>query len=87
MPKPACVKCGLFMRPEKNGVMVIEGMPVHDRDSGEWTPYKVWQADLWKCRRCGTELLTGWSGSPWSEHYKPDFQHFVEAATYTINDC
>ena len=54
--KPVCVKCGLEMKPETNGVGVL--------DIADFGPYKIWDAHKWKCPGCKYEIVTGlWSRS------------------------
>lgn len=94
MPKPMCVRCQCFYRPKKNGVGVVEGMPVQIRGEEKvrenedirgrrrpeaWSPYKLWVADLWECPDCGHELIVGWASAPVSEHYKPEFKAEIMA--------
>ena len=62
---PLCWKCGLELRPEKNGVVVVE--------MATFGPGALWQADLWKCPECGTQVIAGLARDPMTEHYKPDF--------------
>lgn len=88
MPKPICVKCGLFFRPAHNGFVVEEGMPdggsakkpirwsgmnPNDDRYLAWSGYKLWRADKWKCRGCGVEIVTGYAQHPAAEHYQPDY--------------
>lgn len=58
--------CGRFMRPKKNSVTVEELT-----ETGE--PYKLWDADLWKCVECGVEVISGFARQPFAEHYQPDY--------------
>jgi len=96
MPKPACLKCKCFYRPEKNGFRIIEGMPICDYNGENirgnnkpecWKPYKVWEADLWECPECHHQLITGFGMRPLSEHYKDDFEKLSATAKVQINDC
>ena len=93
MPKPICVKCKRFYRPEKNGVFALEQMPnaVDARpgleDEANWLPYKIWRADLYKCHGCGDEIITGYGVHPLSEHYEPKFATALAFVTHTVNDC
>lgn len=66
MPKPICVKCGLFFKPKENGVMIEEGRPINN---GNWAPYKLWRADLYSCKGCGTEIVVGFAREPCAEHH------------------
>jgi hypothetical protein len=55
LPRPIhCAKCQVDLRPEKNGVWLIELF----KDNIE--PYAIWHADLWKCTRCGVEIVSGY---------------------------
>jgi len=48
---PVCVRCSRDMRPEKNGVVMLE--------MASFGPYKLWESDKWKCPSCGFEILIG----------------------------
>lgn len=96
MPKPACVQCRRFFRPERNGIAVIEGMPSVDgaqpgtSEPENWTPYKVWFADLWRCEGCGAEIVSGWAREPLSVQHEEKFKEDVErlgTEPLQINDC
>lgn len=96
MPKPVCPACQCFYRPKTNGFAFIEGMPNGDkpdirgtRSPGSWSPYKLWNGDLWECPDCGAQVVLGCALSPVSEHYMPDFTEQVAAfgATLQVNDC
>lgn len=54
-----------------------------------WTSYKLWVGDLWECRGCGHQLLSGFGQGPISEHYKPDYQEQRArlGVTLRIDDC
>lgn len=71
MPRPVCVKCRVQLKPEENGVDCIER-----NESGE--PYKIWNADLYKCPICGIEVLTGFGRAPIMEHSHPVFDNTVQ---------
>ncbi len=94
--KPICFPCRRFYKVEKNGTVFMENKP----DTGhapkgneapdEWSPYKLWQGDLWKCNGCGSEIIVGVGREPISEHYMPGFEAKVEkhkAYLIQINDC
>ena len=100
MARPTCVNCRLFMRCAKNEVTVIEGFPMRMPDGKEeWRPYKMWAADLWRCAKCGFEVITGYARAPWIEgDHDPKWQdpYNIEKVAkadqlgsyvYTINDC
>ena len=73
MPRPVCLHCRRFLKVKKNGVVIEEGMPLTNDQSGPWGPYKLWMADLWACPTCGVEIVMGFGHGPISEHYKPDY--------------
>lgn len=68
--RPVCAKCNCELRPETNGVGVL--------DMAEYGPYELYDADLWKCPRCGMEVIGGFALSPISAHYDPDFQKMID---------
>jgi hypothetical protein len=77
MPRPVCVPCQRFYRAHKNGVRVLEQAP---------TPYKVWDADLYRCPGCGHETIVGFGHRPISEHFQEDFYRTLSTVTHTVND-
>lgn len=94
MPKPVCVKCALFFRPEKNGVHWVEGKPVGEMMDGKpvngtWTGYKLWQSDLWECKGCGAEIIVGHALRPIAEDFQSGFVAAVAASNsrVQVNDC
>lgn len=95
MVKPACVPCGRFFRPERNGELVAENKPIGGRSVPPglteapkmWTGYKIWRADIWRCQGCGTEIIVGYSQSPVSQDYHPDFKDQLIGVEVIINDC
>ena len=50
---PVCVECECDMKPECNGVWVIETAGEERR------PYKVWYGDKVRCPVCGVEIVVG----------------------------
>jgi len=92
MTKPACVPCGRFFKPEKNGELVAENKPIGGawippgKDAPGWIGYKVYRADKWKCHGCGTEIIVGWGGVI-TQDYMPDFQFIHRQTKIVINDC
>ena len=71
MPKLTCVKCSVDLKPEENGVKVVELM----RNDTEI--YKIWDTDLWKCPICGIEIIGGYAQEPFFEHYKGNGQELL----------
>lgn len=97
--KPICVPCQRFFRPKKTGFQFIEGMPkpgmVEPLRRGtekpeEWEPYKIWSGDLWECRGCGAQIVSGFGASPLFEHYQDNFKEHVRRLgkeALQVNDC
>jgi len=94
--KPICIHCERFMRPKKNGVYFVEGMPTLPRSEGGvgkgatgWKPYKVWCGDLWICPSCEYQTIVGVGSAPVAEQHAPGFDSWLAAATLIpmIKDC
>ncbi len=68
--RPVCAKCCCELRPETNGVGVL--------DMADYGPYELYDADLWKCPKCGLEVVGGFASGPISAHYESDFQRMVD---------
>ena len=64
--RPVCVKCEVDMRPEMNGVGLL--------DMADYGPVKVWDADLWKCPKCGIEVVAGFGSNAIVHHFEDTFQ-------------
>ena len=69
--RPVCAKCEVEMRPEKNGVGVL--------DMAEFGPYKIWDADLYKCPKCGYEVIVGFAHFAIAEHHEANFESTVQS--------
>ena len=68
--RPVCAKCQVEMRPERNGVGLL--------DMADYGPVQIWDADLWQCPKCGYEIVAGFGQRPISYHYKgEEFNRFV----------
>lgn len=67
--RPVCKKCNIEMHPETNGVGVLDM-----NDNGA---YELFDADLWKCPKCGIEVVGGFGNGCISAHYEPNFQQMV----------
>ena len=67
--RPVCIKCNCELRPDKNGVGVL--------DMADFGPAELYDADLWKCPRCGIEVVGGFGINAISAHYEPDFQKMI----------
>lgn len=71
MPKIVCVNCEVEFKVHKNDALVIE--------HALFGPYKVWNADIWRCPKCGQEVVAGFAQLPLrSDHYAPDFSAWLE---------
>lgn len=81
--RPVCVKCDCELRPETNGVGVLD-MVERGREQGKdatfvhYEPYELYDADLWKCPKCGMEVVGGFGYNPISAHYEADFQKMIK---------
>ena len=75
--KPVCVACGIEMYPKKNDVRVVR--------HASFGPYQVWSGDLWACRMCPNEIITGWGRGPVAEHFEDGFNDALWAATYHVD--
>jgi hypothetical protein len=82
---------------KKSGFYFIEGMPEYGVTNPEpgvsqnklWRDYKLWSGDLWECRGCGNQIISGIGFLPVSEHYKPEFKDLIQIcnAEFRVNDC
>lgn len=73
MTKLVCVTCQCELKPETNETLVIE--------TASFGPYKVWNADTWKCPGCGVEIVAGFPEQPIrQDHYKADFKPWLDHA-------
>lgn len=73
-PRPIhCAKCEVDLKPEKNGVWLIE---LFQNDT---EPYAIWHADLWKCPICRVEIISGYGKNP-TYHHEEKFSEWLEVA-------
>ena len=68
--KLVCVDCKRELVIDKTGLPAIE--------MAEFGPYKIWEADRWKCEGCGMKIIAGFGDKPWLEHYMPGFKEFIQ---------
>jgi hypothetical protein len=54
------------MQVSQNGVTVEE----LDGDGG---PYRLWDADAWRCIECGAMVITGFARAPLAESWQPTY--------------
>ena len=74
--RPVCVTCHCELRPETNGVGILDMFS--PQDTLEPKPCELFDADLWKCPKCGIEVVGGFGFGPVSAHYLPDFNKHIE---------
>jgi hypothetical protein len=55
---------------EKNCVIYIE--------YGSFGPYKIWEADKWRCPCCEYQILAGFGAQHFAEHYEPNFSELLK---------
>mgnify|MGYP001566862028 CR=1 FL=1 len=70
--RPVCVACHVDMCPEKNGVTFIE--------HANGAPFKIWEADQWKCPNCDISVIVGFGKDAIREHYQAGFSELLEAS-------
>ena len=70
--KLLCVRCRVEFRPKQNEVKVVEMFNSPPR------PYRIWEADLWACPGCGTEVVDGFARAPVAEHFQESFKGVLE---------
>ena len=71
--RPVCPQCECEMRPERNEVGVL--------DMAEFGPCELYDADLWKCPKCGKEVIGGFGNGPMVRHHDEGFARFVQTRT------
>ena len=64
-----CAKCGKELKCKKNEV-IVEELVLSDSS-------RIWEADLWKCPKCGIEIITGFGLAPIAEHFQKDYQKIL----------
>lgn len=82
MPRPLCVGCHVEMRVEEIGVTVLEEARALAQGEEEQGPYKLWQADLFACPRCGRQIVARYADRP-TPYYAPGFAEELDHARET----
>ena len=59
------------------GVLVEE----HTDDGG---PYKIWSADMWRCRYCNNEVISGFAKVPQAHHFDSAYEKIQANVQYHI---
>ena len=53
-------------------------------------PYKIWQADFWKCLKCNNVIVSGFGQHPIAEHFENNFNQILkkikEESEYVVHD-
>ena len=69
--RPVCPECNCEMRPETNGVGVL--------DMADFGPCDLYDADLWKCPRCDKKVIGGFGCGPIASHYEDGFEKMIKS--------
>lgn len=69
-----CVICERSFRPKKVGITLIEMFDDPPR------PYRLWNADLLECPKCGHAIVAKFGDRPKAEHHQPGFARALEIA-------
>lgn len=72
--RPVCVICKTDMRCDRNGVNFVEHMC-------DGLPYRIWQADRWRCPNCGVAMLIGFGRDAFSYHHDNNFRQVFDQVT------
>ncbi len=70
--RPVCPECECEMRPETNGVGVLDMAPIGPKVLSRGTnyePYQLFDADLWMCPKCRKKVIGGFGQGPIAEHF------------------
>ncbi|KKN16780.1 hypothetical protein LCGC14_0972420 [marine sediment metagenome] len=78
MPKIVCVKCEVEYKPEENGITLEE--------MANFGSYKLWNADLFKCPKCGNEIVGGFADRPFAEHFEDNYKEVLAKEGKTYKD-
>jgi len=72
MPRLICVQCQHTLKPEKNGIIVVEMFQQNT------AIYKLWEADVWRCPKCKNEVVAGFAKYPLMEHWQGNIGAFFQ---------
>jgi len=78
MSKVICTTCKIKMEHLRSGVYVLETYEDGVR------PYKVWSADLYVCKNCYNEVITGFGNGPISKVFNDNFQEWVAKCEFNF---
>jgi len=68
MSKVICVECECSMRKEESGVCVVEWFRNNRKI------YKLWSADLFRCKLCDKIVVADFANEPFAEHFKDNMK-------------
>lgn len=68
--RPVCPECECELRPERNGWGVL--------DMADFGPCALYDADLWKCPKCGKKVIGGFGLGPMARHSDEGFARMVK---------
>jgi len=81
--RPVCFACKCELRPEINGVGVLDEVE-RERTGGQnavfvhYEPYELYDADLWKCPKCGIKVVGGFALDPIARHGDSGFNAQID---------
>lgn len=71
--RPVCVKCETEMWAHVNGTLVIDVIGALISEENPPGYYKLWEADTYKCPKCGMEIVIGFGQRCLLEHCEEGF--------------
>ncbi len=77
--RPVCAKCECELKPKENGIGLLDMFNPSDKSGPQ--PYQLWDADLYKCPKCGYEIVIGFGDLPMVEHWEED-EHLERTMYY-----
>jgi len=73
---PICVNCQIKMTFPRSGVYVLETYEDGIK------PYKVWSADLYECKICKHQIISGFGHNPLRQQFDSDFDVWVKKCEF-----
>lgn len=65
-----CLKCNVEYKTKKNGVTVEE--------LASFGSYRLWDADLKECPKCGHQIIAAFANGPFTEHFKLGYKESLK---------
>lgn len=78
IPRAVCAKCNQGLKPHRNGVTCH----MYD-EQGRW--YYSVMADLWKCPKCGAEIVIGFAWNPLAGRWEREKPFYDSRPEYNID--